>query len=126
MRTHAHPALQEQLVNPLLLDGRKFGLRVHVLVAATSAPGLAAAVPPAPAGTGASSPRDAAARPGAGVAAARLAAFAFGESVLTKCGRPFDPADASALAQITCTSVSAAAAAIAMPLSGRSPLWLGR
>jgi hypothetical protein len=47
------------------------------------------------------------------VAAARLAAFAFGESVLTKCGRPFDPADASALAQITCTSVSAAATAAA-------------
>jgi hypothetical protein len=59
------------------------------------------------------------------VAAARLAAFAFGESVLTKCGRPFDPADASVLAQITCTSVSAAAAA-SRRRRGRRTLWLGR
>ena len=94
----------QKAVHPLtLLDGRKFGLRVHVFVVVW---------PPA-AGDKRSSEPEPQREPHAGASKscttasteALMSVYMFSDAILTKCGTTFDPSDTSKLAQITCTSV---------------------
>ena len=70
--------LQPHVRNPALINGRKFGLRVHALVVYNG---------PCEKERGSGS------------------LFVFNEAILTICGAEYDPEDVRPLVQITCTSV---------------------
>jgi len=68
----------QECIEPFLLDNRKFGIRLHVLVLANIRESNT------------------------------LSVYLLLDGILTKCGKEYDPKDTSALNQITCTSVQRA------------------
>eukprot|EP00966_Prymnesium_polylepis_P185584 4301878-Prymnesium_polylepis.1 len=106
--------LQRAVAPPALINGRKFGLRVHLLLVLP--PPAVAAEGGGSAGGGSAGGGDGGGSGGgvAAVAGRPLVAWVHGDAVLTMCGSAYDEARTDAMTHITCTSVQARAAGCAL------------